>query len=103
MIEPMGILLYGYEGEDDVSVLLGEDHDDVEFRFITLVGGTSGETLRFESSDGMTVGEFFEALDDEEENPTETAIIDFLKKERDAAVLVAFDGEPRTFELEDEE
>ena len=103
MIEPMGILLYGYEGDDDVSVLLGEDHDDVAFRFITLVGGTSGQTLRFESADGMTVGEFFEALDDEDENPTETAIVDFLKKERDAAVLVAFDGEPRTFELDDEE
>lgn len=100
MIEPLGILLYGYEGEDEVSVLLGEDHDDVAFRFITLVGGTSGQTLRFEPSDNMTVGDFFDALDDEEENPTETAIVDFLKKERDAAVLVAFDGEPRTFDLE---
>lgn len=102
MIEPLGILLYGYEGEDEVSVLLGEDHDDIAFRFITLVGGTSGQTLRFESSDNMTtVGEFFDALDDEEENPTETAILDFLRKERDAAVLVAFDGEPRTFDLDD--
>ena len=101
MIEPMGILLYGYEGEDDVSVLLGEDHDDIAFRFITFVGGTSGQTLRFEPTDGMTVGQFFEALDDEDENPTEVAIIDFLKKERDAAVLVAFDGEPRTFDIEE--
>lgn len=102
MIEPLGILLYGYEGEDEVSVLLGEDHDDIAFRFITLVGGTSGQTLRFESSDNMTtVGEFFDALDDEEENPTETAILDFLRKERNAAVLMAFDGEPRTFDLDD--
>jgi hypothetical protein len=101
MIEPMGILLYGYEGDEDVSVLLGDEHDDIAFRFITLVGGTSGQTLRFESSDGMTVGEFFEALDDEDENPTETAILDFLKKEHDAAVLVAFDGEPRTFDFEE--
>jgi hypothetical protein len=102
MIEPMGILLYGYEGEEEVSVLLGEDHDDVAFRFITLVGGTSGQTLRFEPSDGMTVGEFFEALEDEDENPTEQAILDFLRKEKDAAVLVAFDGEPRTFDFEEE-
>src|ERR1044072_2245848 len=101
MIEPMGILLYGHEGDEDVSVLLGEDHYDIAFRFITLVGGTSGQTLRFESSDGMTVGEFFEALDDEDENPTETAILDFLKKEKDAAVLVAFDGEPRIFDFEE--
>ena len=101
MIEPMGILMFGYEGEDEVSVLLGEDHDDVAFRFITLVGGTSGQTLRFESSDGMTVGEFFEALEDEDENPTEQSILEFLKKERDAAVLVAFDGEPRTFDFDE--
>jgi hypothetical protein len=97
MIEPMGILMFGYDGGEDVEVLLGEDHDDIAFRFITLVGGTSGQTLRFESSDGMTVAEFFEALEDENENPTEQAILDFLKKEKDAAVLVAFDGEPRTF------
>lgn len=100
MIEPLGILMYGYDGEDDVSVILGEDHDDVAFRFITLVGGTTGQTLRFESADGMTVADFFEALEDEGENPTETAILEFLRKERDAAVLVAFDGEPRTFDLE---
>jgi hypothetical protein len=101
MIEPMGILMFGYEGDDDVSVLLGDDHDDIAFRFITLVGGTSGQTLRFESSDGMTVSEFFEALEDEDENPTEQSILEFLKKERDAAVLVAFDGEPRTFDFEE--
>jgi hypothetical protein len=96
MIEPIGILMLGHEGEGELSILLGDEHDDVAFRFISLVGGATGETLRFESTDGMTVGEFFDALDDEESS-TEEAILDFLEKEHDAAVLVAYDGEPRIF------
>lgn len=102
MIEPMGVLMLGYEGENELSIFLGDEHDDVVFRFISLIGGVSGETLRFEASDGMTVAEFFDALD-EEESETEIAILDFLEKEKNAAVLVAFDGEPRVFAVDSED
>lgn len=100
MIEPIGILLLNDDEGDDINILLGDEHDDVEFRFIMLVGGATGETLRFQPSDNMTVAEFFDSLDDEDSS-AETAIIDFLKKQKEAAVLVAFDGEPRTFDYED--
>jgi hypothetical protein len=102
MIEPMGVLMLGYEGENELSIFLGDEHDDVVFRFITLVGGQTGETLRFEASNGMTVADFFDALD-EEESETEIAILDFLEKEQNAAVLVAFDGEPRIFAVDEED
>ncbi len=92
MIEPLGILMYGYDGEDDVSVILGEDHDDVAFRFITLVGGTTGQTLRFESADGMTVADFFEALEDEGQvfgRDAAARIADLEEQHRAAVFLVA--------------
>jgi hypothetical protein len=101
MIEPMGVLMLGYEGENELSIFLGDEHDEVVFRFITLVGGATGETLRFEASEGMTVADFFDALD-EEESETEIAILDFLEKEKNAAVLVAFDGEPRIFAVDND-
>ena len=75
--------------------------DDVEFRFIMLVGGKTGETLKFQPTDNMTVGEFFESMDDTPGHPSEDAILQLLKREENAAVLVAFDGEPRTFDLEE--
>jgi hypothetical protein len=50
----------------------------------------------------MTVADFFDALD-EEESETEIAILDFLEKEQNAAVLVAFDGEPRIFAVDEED
>ena len=43
MIEPIGVLIYG-GSDDDIAVVVGEEHDDVEFRFIMLVGGRTGET-----------------------------------------------------------
>ncbi|MBL0371539.1 hypothetical protein JJB09_05820 [Rhizobium sp. KVB221] len=100
MIEPIGILLLDVGNDEDVGILLGDEHDDVEFRFIMLVGSQTGETLRFQPSDNMTVEEFFEALD-EPGNASEPEILKFLKVQRSAAVLVAFDGEPRTFDLDD--
>ena len=101
MIESIGVLMYGGRDDDDISVIIGEDHDDVEFRFIMLVGGKSGETLKFQPAESMTVGDFFESMDETPGNPTEIAILDLLKREENAAVLVAFDGEPRTFDLDD--
>lgn len=100
MIEPIGILMLNDEKGDDIGILLGDEHDDVEFRFIMLVGGTTGETLRFESSDNMTVADFFDTLDDED-STSEAALVEFLKKQKNAAVLVAFDGDPRTFDLDE--
>jgi len=100
MIEPIGILILNDESGDDIGILLGDEHDDVEFRFIMLVGGTTGETLRFQPSDNMTVADFFDTLDDED-SASETAIVEFLKAQKHAAVLVAFDGEPRTFDLDE--
>ena len=99
MIEPIGILLLNDDKGDDIGILLGDEHDDVEFRFIMLVGGTTGETLRFEPSEKMTVAEFFDSLEDEDSSADE-AIVDFLRKQQNAAVLVAFDGEPRTFDID---
>ena len=100
MIEPIGVLIYG-GSDDDIAVVVGEEHDDVEFRFIMLVGGRTGETLKFQPSDNMTVGEFFESMDETPGTPSEDAILQLLKREENAAVLVAFDGEPRTFDLEE--
>ena len=100
MIEPIGVLIYG-GSDDDIAVVVGEEHDDVEFRFIMLVGGRTGETLNFQPSDNMTVGEFFESMDETPGNPSEDAILQLLKREENAAVLVAFDGEPRTFDHEE--
>ena len=100
MIEPIGVLLYG-ENDDDIAVIVGDEHDDIEFRFIMLVGGRTGETLKFQPSDNMTVGEFFESMDDAAENPSDDAILQLLTREENAAVLVAFDGEPRTFDLDE--
>jgi hypothetical protein len=102
MIEPMGVLMLGHEGENELSIFLGDEHDDVAFRFITLVGGASGETLRFDGGNGMTVADFFDALD-EEESDTEISILDFLEKEKNAAVLVAFDGDPRIFAVDSDD
>jgi hypothetical protein len=100
MIEPIGILVLDDENDDEIGILLGDEHDDVEFRFIMLVGGTTGETLRFQPTDNMTVAEFFDSLDDED-STSEPAIVEFLKTQKDAAVLVAFDGEPRTFSFDE--
>ena len=100
MIEPIGVLLYG-DSDDDIAVVVGDEHDDVLFRFIMLVGGRSGETLKFQPSERMTVGEFFESMDEAPGNPSEDAILQLLKREENAAVLVAFDGEPRTFDLDE--
>ena len=100
MIEPIGVLLYG-ENDDDIAVVVGDEHDDIQFRFIMLVGGRTGETLKFQPSDNMTVAEFFESMDDAPGNPSEDAILQLLKREENAAVLVAFDGEPRTFDLDE--
>jgi hypothetical protein len=100
MIEPIGVLLYG-ENDDDIAVIIGDEHDDVQFRFIMLVGGRTGETLKFEPSESMTVADFFESMDEAPGNPSEDAILQLLKREENAAVLVAFDGEPRTFDLEE--
>lgn len=101
MIEPIGILLLQDEQGDDIGILLGDEHDDVEFRFIMLVGGETGETLRFQPSDNMTVAEFFDSLDSEEGNSSEEALVEFLRKQKQAAVLVAFDGDPRTFDYDE--
>jgi hypothetical protein len=100
MIEPIGVLLYG-DNDDDIAVIVGDEHDDIQFRFIMLVGGRTGETLKFQPSDQMTVGEFFESMDEAPGNPSEDAILQLLKREENAAVLVAFDGEPRTFDLDE--
>jgi len=70
MIEPIGVLLYG-DHDDDIAVVVGDEHDDIIFRFIMLVGGRTGETLKFQPSDRMTVGEFFESMDDAPGNPSE--------------------------------
>jgi hypothetical protein len=40
-------------------------------------------------------------MDEAPGNPSEDAILQLLKREENAAVLVAFDGEPRTFDLDE--
>ena len=102
MIECIGGIMSG-EDEDDVRIVLGEDHDDIEYQFLMFVGGKTGATLKFEGYAGATVGKFFEMLDAEPGNPTETSLLKFLDEQDDLAVLVAFDGEPRTFVFEEEE